>query len=229
MRKPRQIINYGHQALLLEWQQQIDPLINDSVHAYAQMCLIVAGVKEAVPAYCSLLVYFDPAVTDAYHLREQLYAMQVESKPLSGQVHRLPVCYGGDFGPDLEEVAERLSLKVSKLIKLHQDSTYRVYQLGYQPGFAFLGLTDPALGIERRKTPRARVAAGSVGLAGRQTGIYPEEYPGGWQIIGRCPWPMMEVKEDSLTRLQAGDQVQFFAIKPEEWAKYEEKPEPWTV
>lgn len=228
MRKPRQIINYGPSALLLNWAQEIAPSINDSVQAYARACLQIGGVEECVPAYCSLLVTFNAKKTSSYRLREQIYSLPIKHKVRIGRVHQLPVCYGGEFGPDLEEVAEQLGLSTKKVISLHQATTYRVYQLGYRPGFAFMGLTDQSLDIPRRSSPRSKVAAGSVGLAGRQTGIYPGESPGGWQIIGCCPWPMVDTAAQPFSRLQAGDSVQFFAIKASDWAKHQNKLEAWN-
>ncbi|MEM6394764.1 MAG: 5-oxoprolinase subunit PxpB [Bacteroidota bacterium] len=228
MRKPRQILNYGPRALLLQWAQEISPAVNDSVHAYARACLNIEGVAECVPAYCTLLVTFHEGKTNSYRLREHIYSLSIKAKRQTGKLHKLPVCYGGEFGPDLKEIAEKLRLTTRKIIQLHQATTYRVYQLGYRPGFAFLGLTDSKLEIGRRDSPRAKVPAGSVGLAGRQTGIYPSESPGGWQIIGRCPWPMIDTNVKPFSRLQAGDSVEFFAIKPKEWDKYQNKPELWT-
>ncbi|MEM8584449.1 MAG: 5-oxoprolinase subunit PxpB, partial [Bacteroidota bacterium] len=169
-----------------------------------------------------------PNLTTANRLREQIYDLQPKVKPMSGRKHLLPVCYGGDFGPDLEEVAENLKIKPKQLVELHQATSYRVYQLGYQPGFAFLGLTDPQLEIERRQSPRSKVPAGSVGLAGRQTGIYPMETPGGWQLIGRCPWSMIRTNREPFARLQAGDVVEFYAIEAEQWTEYLENRVPWT-
>ena len=228
MRQPRQILPYGPTALLLQWEQRIDQAINTSVHAYARASEQIPSVLETVPAYCSLLVTFDPGQVDAYQLREILFALRPAMRETAGKLHRLPVAYGGDYGPDLEEVGESLGLGREQLIQLHCQEEYWVYQVGYQPGFAFLGETLPQLEIARKAIPRRRLAAGSVGLAGRQTGIYPQEAPGGWQIIGRCPWPMLRAEPAPYVRLQAGDRVQFFPITAEDWTTFQQNPDLWT-
>lgn len=228
MRRPRHILQYGPAALLLQWEQRIDRAINASVHAYARASEQIPSVLEAVPAYCSLLVTYDRGQIDAYRLREIFFALRPSVQETFGKQHRLPVVYGGDFGPDLELVAKSLQLDSEQIIKLHSQEEYWVYQVGYQPGFAFLGETPHQLEVARKAIPRRRLAAGSVGLAGRQTGIYPQEGPGGWQIIGRCPWPMLRAEPAPYVRLQAGDRVQFFPIVAEDWAFYKQNPESWT-
>lgn len=219
MRKPRDILNYGSTAILLQWENRIDELINRSVHAYAKAVQTHPALVDVVAAYASLLLHFDPSKTNAYQLKEWVYALAVKmpAEPVT-KLHRLPVVYGGDFGPDLKGVAQQLQLTEEEVVALHTSATYRVYQLGYQPGFAFLGITDERLEIPRHSSPRPKVAAGSVGLAGRQTGIYPYELPGGWQLIGRCPVAMWQAERQPSGLLQAGDQVSFYAISPEQWA-----------
>lgn len=228
MRRPRQIVNYGSSALLLEWEQVIDRSINAAVHAYAQAARQLPAVLETVPAYCSLLITFDQERITAYQLQEQLYTLRPSLQSATDQLHRLPVVYGGSFGPDLAEVADSLQLSPDRVIQLHTATEYQVYQLGYQPGFAFLGETAPELEIARKANPRPEVVAGSVGLAGRQTGVYPQAAPGGWQLIGRCPWPLVRVAPAPFMRLKAGDRVQFFPIAATEWAAYQQNPGTWT-
>lgn len=224
MRLPREFIDYGHHALLLNWEQCIDPAINAGVHAYAAHLSHHPAVTESVPAYCSLLVIFDSAKTNHYKLREWIYAQTVSIPPaVMLKTHRIPVVYGGEFGPDLEEVCRLTHLSPQEVIQLHTSTTYRVYQLGYQPGFPFLGLTDAKLEVARRSSPRGRVPAGSVGLAGRQTGIYPQASPGGWQLIGRCPWGIWRNEHENQARFKAGDAVQFYAIEAPEWSVEMEK------
>ncbi len=220
MRKPRDIIDYGNNAILLQWENRIDEPINRSVHAYAAAVQGHPALVDVVPAYASLLLHFDPSKTSTYQLKEWVYALVVELPAAvgRGKLHRLPVVYGGDFGPDLQAVAQHLQLTEQAVIELHTATTYRVFQLGYQPGFAFLGITDERLAVPRHRQPRAKVAAGSVGLAGRQTGVYPHETPGGWQLIGRCPLPLWQVQRQPANLLQAGDHVIFYAISPAQWA-----------
>lgn len=230
MRKPRHILEYGPDALLLTWEDRIDPAISAGVHAYAALVRSHPAVRECVPAYASLLLRFDPAKISVYQLREWLFALDPEpAKASKARRHRLPVVYGGDYGPDLEELAATLALTPERLIELHQQPTYRVYQLGYQPGFAFLGLTPPELETPRRADPRPRVPAGSVGLAGRQTGIYPLSAPGGWQLIGRCPALLWDAEKKTPARLWPGDEVQFFAVPATEWETHTKKFAAWKI
>ena len=228
MRLPRKLINYGSSAVLLEWEQQIDPNINQSVHAYAAKVSEHPAVVEAVPAYNSMLVTYDPRQINAFSLKEWIFDLEVEStNATEGRKHQFPVVYGGDFGPDLEEVALKLKMTSKRVVKLHSSVEYRVYQMGYQPGFAFLGLTDKKLDIPRKDTPRPMVPAGSVGLAGRQTGIYPHDAPGGWQIIGRCPVKLWRSDEEPNARLQSGDVVSFYPMAANDWEFEKEKGNTW--
>lgn len=232
MRLPRDIINYGPNALLINWEQRIDPDINASVHAYAARLPDHPAVLECVPAYCSLMVVFDPARVKQYTLQEWIYAQNVQLLTIKNPVlHKIPVVYGGEFGPDLEEVAQLTGLATKQVIELHTSVTYRVYQLGYQPGFPFLGLTNDKLAVNRKDNPRARLAAGSVGLAGRQTGIYPRSSPGGWQIIGRCPWGIWRNAGKTNARFKAGDEVKFYEIPASEWEKEikQAKKDGWPI
>ncbi len=224
VRLPHHLLTYGPGALLLNWEQRINPSINASVHAYASAISKHPAVVECVPAYASLLVRFAVPKITAYALRE--YILDLTPVPLAADQalhHEVPVCYNG---PDLEATATTLKLSVKQLIKLHTGKDYLVYQLGYQPGFAFLGETDPALAISRRSSPRANVPAGSVGLAGRQTGIYPSQSPGGWQLIGRSPIVLIRPGSHP-TRFQAGDFVRFFAIGVKAFADLQQNPLPW--
>lgn len=231
MRLPRRIIPYGPDALLLEWEQRIDPEINAGVHAYAVAMWNQAAVLESIPAYCSLVVRFNPTTISFYQLSEWIYDLKPtpKSTKAKGKLHKLPVIYGGENGPDFDSVAGQLSLSPEKLIDLHTSVTYRVYQLGYQPGFAFLGQTDAALEIGRKENPRAKVPAGSVGLAGRQTAVYPHQTPGGWQLIGRCPANLWDGTKKSPNRLQPGDRVKFYAITSNDWEANAKKMSTWKV
>lgn len=227
VRLPRQIIEYGQDALLLKWEQRIDPSISKGVHAYATQMWEHPATLESVAAYCSLLVRFDHKKTTAYRFKEWIYAQQPLESSRKGKRHRLPVVYGGEFGPDLAEVALQLELSEQAVIELHQATTYDVYQLGYQPGFAFLGQTDEQLNVNRRENPRTRVEPGSVGLAGRQTGIYPSASPGGWQLIGRCPALLWDATQETPNRLLPGDKVKFYAINAADWDKTAKKTARW--
>lgn len=218
---------YGPDALLLEWEQRIDPDISRGVHAYAQQMWQHPAILESVPAYCSLLLRFDASQINTYQLREWIYNQQPTAVASRGKNHKLPMVYGGEYGPDLEAVAQLAGLTEDQVINLHQKTTYQVYQLGYQPGFAFLGQTAEELSVPRLENPRGRVPAGSVGLAGRQTGIYPHAAPGGWQLVGRCPATLWDASRKNPSRLNPGDQVKFFAVEAGEWDKQKKKHATW--
>lgn len=220
MRKPRSIVAYGPDAVLLRWEAVIDPEVNLAVRAYAAALESHEGVVECVVAYADLLVCFAPGRYAPYRMREICYAAS-PTLPQAGEgtTHVVPVRYGGEYGPDAETVCAELGIDVARLIELHAGRDYTVYQLGYQPGFAFLGPTHERLRIARLPTPRPSVRAGSVGLAGAQTGIYPTEGPGGWRLIGRTP---LTGGPQDVTRLwRAGDRVRFEAVDEATMTKLE--------
>lgn len=224
MRLPRHILPYGPSALLVTWEQRIAPDISEGVHAYAAALKSHPAVLECIPAYASLLVRYASSKISAYRLREFIFELRPSTSGVQNSVvHDLPVLYDG---PDLKFVSGKLQLSKKKIVSLHTSTDYLVYQVGYQPGFAFLGDTSEELTIARRESPRPKVLAGSVGLAGRQTGVYPTDGPGGWQLIGRCPWPLIRSGPDP-TRLRAGDSVRFRSVSPTEFAKLTKLPTPW--
>jgi inhibitor of KinA len=224
MRLPRHILPYGSDALLINWEQRITPGISSSVHAYAAALLAHPAVLECIPAYASLMVRYAPPKISAYQLREFIFELRPSaSGPQNPVVHDLPVLYDG---PDLKFISGKLRLSKKKIISLHSATDYLVYQVGFQPGFAFLGDTKEELTITRRESPRPKVLAGSVGLAGRQTGVYPTDGPGGWQLIGRCPLSLVRSGTDP-TRLRAGDRVRFRPVSSAEFTKLAKSPPPW--
>lgn len=227
IRLPRQILPYPPAALLLQWEQKIDPSISAGVHAYALALANHPAVLECVPGYASLLVRYAPPKTSVYALEEYIFSLRPASLPQQEVVqHQIPVCYEPSLAPDLVSTAILLDLEPEELVKLHTQKSYLVYQLGYLPGFAFMGQTEKRLKVPRLASPRARVPAGAVGIAGRQTGVYPLESPGGWRLIGRCPWSLLREGHD-FSRFRAGDHVQFRAVSKQEFAKLQKSPSPW--
>lgn len=222
MRLPRQIVNYGPDGLLLNWEQQIATDINASVHTYAEILRQHPAVAACVPAYASLLVRFLPPKITAYQLQEFIYALQpVEKKERTSVLHELPVCYDPTVAPDLASTAALLNIDGEELITLHTSTNYLVYQIGFRPGFGFLGQTAPELMVPRLEQPRRQVPAGAVGLAGRQTGVYPAAGPGGWRLIGNCPVSMLRSGRD-FSRLHPGDRVRFHSISLAAFAAHKE-------
>jgi inhibitor of KinA len=215
----------GDSALVVEFGQRVDALVNRRVQAAAEYLLAhpLAGVTDVVPAYAALTVHFDPLDVLRRHpghqafdtLREAVAAALARApaaprrKPRS---HEIPVCYGGSHGDDLAAVAEHHGLEPEDVIRLHCAPTYEVHLLGFVPGFAYLGGLDLRIATPRRDVPRKVIAAGSVAIGGEQTGIYPSATPGGWNLIGRTPWWLFRPEADPPNRLARGDRVKFVAI-----------------
>jgi KipI family sensor histidine kinase inhibitor len=186
----------------------------------------VAGVRNLHPAYCSLLVKFDALRLRHQELetilRKYLARLEEVKLPEPREVE-IPVCYGGEYGPDLEEVAALRGITPEEVARLHSSTTYRVYFLGFVPGFAYLGELPEDLVTPRLATPRKKVPAGSVGIAGNQTGVYPFATPGGWRLLGRTPVKMFRVNREDLSLLSIGDGVRFTPIPSERFVELEQK------
>jgi inhibitor of KinA len=207
-------------------QSQITLQANENVRRLLRLLELepIAGVRNLHPAYCSLLVKFDALqwrhVELEEKLREYLERLQEVKLPDARKVE-IPVCYGGEFGPDLEEVAALHGMASEKVIELHASTSYLVYFLGFVPGFAYLGELPEALVTPRLAAPRKKVPAGSVGIARNQTGVYPFETPGGWRLLGRTPIAMFRTDRDGLSLLAIGDRVRFLPISREQFAALE--------
>ncbi len=216
------IVPAGDSVLVVEFEERIDPVVNAKTIACAEaiQTAAIAGVRDVVPTYRPVAVYFDPLRTDTDALLERIAhdaeaavpAARAEQPPI-----RIPVCYGGELGPDLAQVASFATLAEDEVIRLHTAAIYRVFMLGFVPGFAYLGLVDQRIATPRHATPRVRVPQGSVGIAGVQTGIYPAETPGGWQLIGRTPVKPFDATRAEPFLMKAGDAVQFYAIDRAEY------------
>lgn len=228
-------------AWLLRFGDRIDPDLNAAVHAMAAGLRLLdpPWLRDVVPAFASLAVFFDEA-EDPARVHAALMAL-VESS-ISGEravpeaierasplpnpplragegVIEVPVLYGGEHGPDLDSSAAELGLSTQQLIERHTAGDYTVAMIGFAPGFPYLSGLDPALALPRLATPRARVEAGSVAIGGAQTGIYPRESPGGWRLLGRTPLVLFDPQRGSPSRLQPGDRARFVAIDADEFAR----------
>jgi len=182
----------------------------------------ISGVRNLHPAYCSLLIIFDAVKWRHEELEEVLrgYIERMGRVALPGpRLVEIPVCYGGEFGPDLKDVAELHGIATERAIELHASASYLVYFLGFVPGFAYLGEVAEELATPRLETPRRSVPAGSVGIAGRQTGVYPVGTPGGWRLLGRTPVKMFQPERAEMSLLSIGDRVRFVPISREQFAK----------
>jgi inhibitor of KinA len=216
----------GDSAIVVEFEARIDPAINARAIALAETIVAArfAGVRDVVPAYRSVTVHFDPLRTNGEALLAALEREAARARPEVADTAppiRIPVCYGGEFGPDLEAVAQFARMTAADVIATHSATTYRVFMLGFVPGFAYLGIVDDRLAMPRRDTPRVRVPVGSVGIAGVQTGVYPMETPGGWQLIGRTPLKPFDPNRAEPFLMKAGDAVQFYSIDPPTFAQME--------
>jgi KipI family sensor histidine kinase inhibitor len=207
-------------------QNQITIQANEKVRKLLRLLELepVAGVRNLHPAYCSLLVKFD--VLKLQHeeveaiLGEYLARLEEVKLPEPRMVE-IPVCYGGEFGPDLAEVGALRGMTAEQVIELHSSVEYLVYFLGFVPGFAYLGELPEELVTPRLATPRRKVPAGSVGIAGNQTGVYPFATPGGWRLLGRTPLAMFRADREELSLLSIGDRVKFVPISREEFVAVE--------
>lgn len=226
----------GEDALLLRLGERIEPALNARVHALAAAIHArrPAWLVDIVPAHATLAVIVDVDMIDAAdplgdtlplaHAEEWLRGQAFDPDPGSPTIGGaepavIPVCYGGAFGPDLEAIAAKGGMDPQAAVALHAGADYRVAMLGFAPGFPYLGGLDERLATPRRATPRVRVAGGSVGIGGAQTGIYPHEGPGGWNIIGRTPLRLFDPGRDPPCLLVPGQRVRFRAIDGAEFER----------
>lgn len=219
------ILPCGDSAVTVEFGDAIDPDLNglvlaldDSLRRHAP-----AGLVETVPTYRSLTVQFDPAAMDYDALLRFIDERSRTLSPRSavGRRWRIPVVYGGDFGEDLEWVAERHGLAPSEVIDIHAGAVYRTYMIGFLPGFAYLGGLDPRIATSRRTQPRARIPSGSIMIGGAQAGIAPMEMPSGWHLLGRTPVRTYAPERDSAFLIAAGDEIVFEPVDAARWAGLE--------
>lgn len=187
----------------------------------------IKGVLTLIPTYCTVMVVYDPMVTTPSRLQAHFSTLLeglIHSPPRPcNKVVRIPVCYGGSYGPDLPQVARYCKLSTQEVITRHSAVDYPILMMGFSPGFPFLGNLDPKLHTPRLATLRTHIPAGSVGLADTQTGIYPMESPGDWQLVGRTPLKLFQSKNTEPFRYQVGDHLRFYPINPEEYLQIKNK------
>jgi len=218
-----QVRSFGEQAILLTWPNRVDEAILDDIIAFRmhlQQKVLKSAEWEFVPAYNSLTIINNHTTVDLEAYEELLmreYGAKRKRKAFKHTLWKLPVCYDPSFGIDLEEVAEALDTSTEEVVRLHTEHTFIVYGIGFLPGFMYLGGLPKALEVPRKSTPRLEVPKGSVGLAGKQTGVYPQQSPGGWNIIGKCPIPIFNVEKEQPCFVQVGDRIQFYSISKAEY------------
>jgi KipI family sensor histidine kinase inhibitor len=221
----------GDCGIVVEFENEISERVNAKV---TSMSLAlekseIKGIEEVIPTYRSLLVLYDPLVIVGAELIAALKSLEKNiKKPTETEKPRtveIPVVYGGEFGPDLDFVAQHNGLPVEAVIKIHAEGKYRVYMLGFTPGFPYLGGMSPKIAAPRLENPRTRMPAGSIGIAGNQTGIYPVESPGGWRLIGRTPLKLFDSHGKQPFLLQAGDYLKFIRINEQRYHLLKEQVE----
>lgn len=222
--EPARFQRDSDQSLLIYFGTQITLQAHEHVRRLLRLLELepVAGVRNLHPAYSSVLVKFDALKlrhADLEKILQQyLHRLETIDLPKPREVE-IPVCYGGEHGPDLMDVSSLHKMTPDQVIELHSSCTYVVYFLGFVPGFAYLGELPAALATSRLPTPRRKVPSGSVGIAGNQTGVYPFATPGGWRLLGRTPLSMFQPHRQQLSLLSIGDRVRFTPISPEQFAR----------
>jgi inhibitor of KinA len=214
------LVHAGDSVVVLELENRIDERVNArAIRVAAALARArLRGVRDIVPTYRSVAVYFDPLRVDFTRLSDLLSTgaraaadSEDAARPGPRSPVRIPVRYGGPDGPDLADVAAFAKVSEAEVVARHTGRVYRVFMMGFLPGFPYLGTVDPVIAAPRRATPRLRVPAGSIGIAGSQTGMYPAESPGGWQLIGRASVRLFDLSRPNPFLLEPGDDVEFVA------------------
>ena len=214
----------GDKAFVIELGDGISPEINRSVH---NLLLSIEkqgipGILDMVPTYRSILINYDPLTLPPNELEERVRELTQdldETPPAASRVVELPTSYGGEHGSDLGYVAEHNGLTEEEVIALHSGTDYLVYMMGFTPGFTYLGGMSEKIATPRLQTPRTAIPAGSVGIAERQTGVYPIESPGGWQLIGRTPVRLFDPSKQPPVIAEPGDYIRFVPVSPKEYLR----------
>lgn len=217
----------GDSSLVMEFGNSIDPDINGKISDMLMRIEenIIDGISEMIPTYRSILIIYNPLLITYNELVD--YLKETSSKSSFSKKHQariieIPTIYGGEYGPDINFVAEQNNLTLEEVINLHSSIDYLVYMLGFTPGFAYLGGMDKRIETPRLKIPRTNIPAGSVGIAGNQTGIYSIKSPGGWQLIGKTPVKLYDPRAKLPILLNAGDYLRFTRVSENEYLKIEE-------
>ncbi len=215
----------GDRALLVELGDEISPSVNRKVRELFITLhdLAVEGIVETIPSYRSLLVVYEPRTISLSTLQKAIDGLEktidITEIPEPRKL-KIPVVYGGEYGPDLEWVARYHGISPEEAVKRHTENIYQVYMIGFTPGFAYMGELPENIATPRRETPRTAIPAGSVGIAQSETGIYPVVSPAGWQIIGRTPLKLFDETKQPPALMEMGDSIQFFSIMQEEMSQW---------
>ena len=222
------ILTEGDSSILLVFKQEISPDINGKITGFVHLLKEqqIEGVIDMIPAFASLLINYDPRMIRYEELKERLenlLKLEVEEQQKLKKVFEIPVCYGGEYGPDLDAIAEHAGLTTKEVIDIHTSKDYLIYMLGFLPGFSYLGGLDERIHTPRLANPRIRIPAGSVGIGGSQTGIYPLDSPGGWQLLGLTPVKTYDPKREKPILFEAGDYIRFVPVDEAEFLRIKEQ------
>jgi KipI family sensor histidine kinase inhibitor len=209
-------------SLIVYFADSVSQQVSDDILRVSTFLKAYLGYEliDLVPSYASILVVFNPLITDHLHVRKLIRASHeshAAQTTYENKTQLLPVYYGEEAGPDLDQLAEHAGLTIQQVIDIHQSVEYRVYAIGFAPGFAYLGEVDPRIAAPRLATPRKKVPKGAVAIADRQTAVYPAESPGGWNLIGLCPVDMFNPTAKEIMPVSVGDKVTFSAISKEKF------------
>ena len=222
---PDRIIPVGIDHLLVEYENIIDPVVNTAVSRLAQQLMACewVGIEGIIPTYRSLLIQFDPLTYTAAELTRKIEDLirsyDSEIIAVADRQLEIPVLYGGDHGPDLADVAQYNGLTPTEVIEIHEQGVYRVYMLGFNPGYPYMGGLDKRISMPRLEIPRTKVPAGSVAIGGEQTGVYSNDSPGGWRLIGHTPVRLFNPKLADPVLFRAGDTVRFHSVDQAQYDK----------
>lgn len=221
------IVPHGDASMLIEWEAKIDPAINRKITGLVSLFKDqkIEGVIDFIPAFSTLLINYNPRIISYQRLKkitEDLLTIEIGTGKVKKRIFEIPVCYGGEYGPDIEFIMKHAQLSQEELIQIHSGTDYLIYMLGFLPGFSYLGGLDERIHTPRLDNPRKAIPAGSVGIGGSQTGIYPLESPGGWQLLGRTPVKTYDPERSQPILFDAGDYIRFVPIDEATYQKIEQ-------